>query len=112
MPDRLGLLYDGNGKLLEGKGPRTFSPTQDATMAFRVIVHTDKRDPDGELRPGDCLWVVPRTLDLNRASGRVMAMACLVRAGQRVGIVSKSADKGRLAQEALVLAAREAEGRG
>ena len=34
----LGLLYDGNGMLLENDGPRTFTSMQDVTMAFRAIV--------------------------------------------------------------------------
>ena len=64
-----GLLYDGDGMLLEGDGPRTFIVTHDVAMAFRAIVQAapgnlDPGDPDSELRLGAQLWVVPWNLDL------------------------------------------------
>ncbi len=110
MLDRLGPLYDGDGMLLEGEGPATFSPAQDEAMAFRAIVQAEAGDPGGELRLGDRLWVVPWDLDLDAVGSRVVAMAQLVRAGRRVAIASESADKGELVQEALMLVLREAEG--
>ncbi len=109
MPDRLGPLYDGDGMLLEGEGPTTFSAAQDETMAFRVIVQASTSDSGGELQLGDRLWVVPWDLDLDGISGRVVALAQLVRAGGRVGIASESTDRGELVHEALMLVLREGE---
>ena len=58
VPDFLGLLYDSDGMLLEGYGPRTFTAMQDIGMAFRVIIQVNAGGPDGELRLSDRLWVI------------------------------------------------------
>ena len=112
MLDFLGLLYDGDGMLLEGDGPRTFTALQDVTMAFRAIVQAASGDPGGELRLGDRLWVIPPDLDPDAIGRRLVGLADLVRAGGRVGLASESAAMGQVAHDALLLVLREAEGRG
>lgn len=108
----IGLLYDGDDMLLDGDGPVTFTDKQDVAMTFRAIVQADAGDPDGELRLGDRLWVVPHDLDADAMGRRVVMLADLVRAGRWVGLASEDADRGQLAHDALLLVLREAEGRG
>lgn len=108
----IGLLYDGDSMLLEGDGPDTFTDMQDVDMAFRVIIQADAGDPDGELRLGDRLWVIPPDLDADAIGSRLVALADLVRAGRRAGLASENADCGQLVHDALMLVLREAEGRG
>ena len=74
----IGLLYDGDGMLLEGDGPRTFTAMQDVTMAFRAIVQAAPGDPGGELRLGDQLWVIPPDLDPDGIGGRLVHDALLL----------------------------------
>ena len=108
----IGLLYDGDGLLLEGDGPDTFTAAQVAATAFLVIIQAEPGNPDSELRLGDRLWVIPQNLDLNSIVGRLVKLAERVCAGCRVGLVSESIDMGQMVHEALLLVLREMEGVG
>ena len=107
-----GLLYDGDGILLESDGPDTFTAMQDVAMAFRVIIQADAGDPDGELRLGDRLWVIPQDLDADAMGSRLVTLADLVHAGRRIGLASERVGSGQLVHDALLLVLREAEGQG
>lgn len=59
-------------------------------MVFRAIVQADTGDPDGELRLGDRLWVLPPDLNADAIGSRLVMLAGLVRAERRVGLASKA----------------------